>query len=99
MRNTPLGGSHRSMMVIRRRLTIKARDLANGTCHRATVRDDTMNDAMEDQRPEFMPTIIEDEAPGTLVIFSSTLVEKLKSRRESHESSGSASDDNVSSET
>jgi hypothetical protein len=37
---------------------------------------------MEDQRPEFIPTIIEDGTPGSVVIFSPKRIEKLKAQRE-----------------
>jgi hypothetical protein len=33
---------------------------------------------MEAPQPEFVPTITEDETPGTVVIFSPTLAQKLK---------------------
>jgi hypothetical protein len=41
---------------------------------------------MEDQRREFIPTIIEDRTPGSVVIFSPRLVEGLKARRDAEES-------------
>jgi hypothetical protein len=41
---------------------------------------------MEDQRPEFTPTIIEDWTPGSVVIFSPGLVERVKARRDAEES-------------
>lgn len=36
---------------------------------------------MEDPQSEFVPTIIEDQTPGTVVIFSPSLAEKLKAYR------------------
>jgi hypothetical protein len=41
---------------------------------------------MEDHRPEFTPTIIEDRTPGSVIIFSPRLVEKLKARHDAQES-------------
>jgi hypothetical protein len=41
---------------------------------------------MADPQSEFTPTIIEDRTPGSVVIFSPGLVERLKARRDAEES-------------
>jgi hypothetical protein len=62
------------------------RILLKGTCQPRQSCGDTILNIMEDQQPEFTPTIIEDRTPGSVVILSSRLAERLKARRDAEES-------------
>ena len=47
---------------------------------------------MEDRRNDFEPTITEDQTPGSVIIISPRLVERLKARHDTEGAAGEPGD-------